>query len=293
MKAYATLLTRPSYLVGVRTLNASLQLTGSAHPLLVMVTADVGAAERGVLAHEGCLVREVAAVRPGTRWGADYASARFAEVWTKLAAWGLTDVERLVVLDADMLVVASMDELFEVSLPDGGIAACHACRCNPERVPGYPASWNPDACSYTHCRGRDHTEEPGVGNYLNGGLLVLEPDQGVHQDLMGRLAGLRDLSRYPFAEQDFLNEHYDGRWRPLPYVFNALKTLPFQHPSLWDASEVKNIHYILDKPWETGPDPRDRYDPLHQLWRDVAVSLDAASLDAVSPAAAGRGSAAG
>ena len=52
---------------------------------------------------------------------------------------------------------------------------------------------------------------------------------------------MSDLARYPFAEQDFLNEYYDGRWQPLPYVYNALKTLPQQHPTLWDASAVKNI----------------------------------------------------
>ena len=46
--------------------------------------------------------------------------------------------------------------------------------------------------------------------------------------------------------------------------------LPHLHPQLWDASEVKNVHFIIDKPWERRPEPGDRYAELHQLWWDAA-----------------------
>ena len=98
----------------------------------------------------------------------------------------------------------------------------------------------------------------------------LRPDRAVFDAMVARLVGLDDLSRYPFAEQDFLNEHFSQRWRPLPYVYNALKTLPFQHPALWDAAAVKNVHYIIDKPWQKALDPADRYYELDRLWWDVA-----------------------
>lgn len=273
-RAWVTLLTQPGYLPGVRALNRSLRLVGSAHPLVVMVTPGLDAASRAVLADEGALVREVAPISPdgGVREG--YANARFGEVWTKLAAWGLVEHARVVVLDADMLVVAGMDELFEVDLPADGLAACHACRCNPARIPSYPPTWTPQGCFYTHCRGVDHVEQPDVvDSYLNGGLLVLDPDAGVLEAMLGELATLQDLSRYPFAEQDYLNERYRGRWQPLPWVYNALKTLPLQHPALWDLSAAKNVHYIIDKPWEDAPDPGDPYRALDHLWWDVADDL--------------------
>ncbi|NIZ93606.1 glycosyltransferase family 8 protein [Kineococcus rubinsiae] len=271
MKAWATLLTQPDYLVGVRVLHASLRRTGTPHPLVVMVTPEVDATSRQVLLDDGCLVREVPPLRPDSHLEANYANARFAEVWTKLASWSLVEFERLVVLDADMLVVAAMDELFSLELPAGGVAACHACRCNPNRIASYPASWTPANCFYTHCRGVDHTEQPDlVDNYFNGGFLVVDPDQAVFEALLSRLGGLTDLTRYQFAEQDFLNEFFAGRWRPMPYVYNALKTLPHQHPQLWDAAEVKNIHYIIDKPWEGRTEPGSRYHDLHELWWEVA-----------------------
>lgn len=282
--AWAALLTEPSYLVGVRALHASLRRTGTQHPFVVMVTDGVDDAARSLLESEGALVRELPRAAPDPRLEAHYANARFVEVWSKLGAWGLTEFDRLVVLDADMLVVAPMDELFDVELPDGGIAACHACRCNPNRIASYPASWKPENCFYTHCRGGDHVSEPGVEDYFNGGFLVIEPDAAVHEALMARLAVLDDLTAYQFAEQDFLNEVFEGRWRQMPYVYNALKTLPHQHPQLWRRSEVKNIHFIIDKPWERRPEPGDRYAALHQLWWDAADAVPGLVAPAPAPA---------
>lgn len=115
----------------------------------------------------------------------------------------------------------------------------------------------------------DHVEQlDKVDNYLNGGFLLLKPDRTVFDEMLAQLAALDDLSGFLFAEQDFLNQFYHGRWQPLPYLYNALKTLPHQHPKIWDLARVKNIHYIIDKPWEKQPEPGDRYYELHQLWWD-------------------------
>jgi alpha-N-acetylglucosamine transferase len=272
VKAWATLLTQPGYLPGVRTLRASLERSGSAYPLLVMVTDGIDAESRRLLEDDGCLLRPVAPLRPASGLAESYANARIAEVWTKLEAWRLTELERVIVLDADMLVRQNMDELFELELAPGTIAACHACRCNPNRIASYPASWTPENCFYTYCRGAEHTSELAeVDNYLNGGFLVVTPDEAVFDDMVARLRELDDLSRFPFAEQDFLNDLYRDRWTPLPYVYNALKTLPFQHPTVWNEAEVKNIHFIIDKPWEKPLDPEDRYHALNALWWDVAT----------------------
>ncbi len=275
MNAWVTLLTQPSYLMGVRTLRASLAASGSLVPLVVMVTEGIDDQSRQVLTDEGCLLRDVDPVRPAGGSPDSYANARFAEVWTKLAAWSLTEFERVVFLDADMLVTQNMDELFTLELAPGTIAACHACRCNPNRIASYPQSWTPENCFYTYGRGGDHAAEPvPTDSYLNGGFLVLSPDEAVLGQILAELATVDDLSRYPFAEQDFLNDFYRDRWQALPYVYNALKTLPHQHPAVWDAASVKNIHYIIDKPWEKALDPSDRYYAVNKLWWDLATTLE-------------------
>ena len=104
---------------------------------------------------------------------------------------------------------------------------------------------------------------------------MLKPDNAVYEQLADRIAAIEDLKAYPFSEQDLLNEAFAGRWQPLPYIYNALKTLPFQHSRMWNAREVKNLHYILAKPWKRDlqqpESERDRYYALDKLWWEKAT----------------------
>lgn len=272
--AWVTLLTQPEYLVGVRALQRSLTLSGSRYPLVVMVTENIAAAARRQLVADGSQVRDVAPLSPNPQLANRYANARFSEVWSKLRAWQLTEFSRVVFLDADMLVTQNMDELFKQPLAPDALAACHACRCNPNHIDSHPADWVPENCFYSLCRGEDHLEQPDrVDNYLNSGLLVLKPDEQVFAQMLAQLAALDDLSEYRFPEQDFLNQFYRQRWQPLPWIYNALKTLPDQHPAIWDRKRAKNLHFILDKPWQRPPDPQSRYYALDKAWWQVAEGL--------------------
>ena len=67
--------------------------------------------------------------------------SRFNETWSKINIYGLEQFDRIAVLDGDMLVLKNMDELLEVPIPEDGLAACHACVCNPRRLSHYPPSW--------------------------------------------------------------------------------------------------------------------------------------------------------
>lgn len=266
--AWVTLLTQPDYLPGVEVLQRSLRASGSPWPLVVMVTENIDAITRQHLWAQECEVYDVPVIGPDPALADRYANARFADVWSKLAVWTLTEYQRVVFLDADMLVVQNMDEVFELPLAEGSIAACHACRCNPNQIASYPANWRPENCYYSWCEDPQMNANPptSVDNYLNGGFLVLTPDNAVYQQMVARLAAKEDISSWVFAEQDFLNEVFRDRWLPLHYGYNALKTLPRQHPKMWDFSLVKNIHYIIDKPWDKYPQPGDINYELHRLW---------------------------
>lgn len=280
MKAWITLLTQSDYLLGVRTLNQSLKDTATGYPLVVMVTDQIDAATRAALADEGCLIRDVQPLGPDPHIPANYAYARFAEVWTKLCAWQLTEFSRLVLLDADMLIVGNMDELMDLPLPAGWIAASHACRCNPNRIATYPGDWVPGNCFYTYGDGEDNIgAPPGLAPYFNSGTLVLTPDALTFAALAASLAAITDLAAFPFPEQDLLNRYFQGRWLPLSYRYNALKTLSVVHSDMWQLSRVKNIHFILAKPWEyrlTDPQRHaDPYYPLVKRWWQTAGALPA------------------
>ncbi|WP_413728648.1 glycosyltransferase family 8 protein [Sodalis sp. RH19] len=265
MKAWITLLTDPAYLAGVRTLHQSLQDTHTRYPLVVMVTAGIGQQIRDDLAAEGCDVRAVTPLRPRDGVAGGYAYARFAEVWSKLCAWRLTGFSRLVLLDADMLALKNMDELFDIPLPAGGIAACHACRCNPNHIATYPKSWVPANCYYTYSA-NPAALPADFTPYFNSGIIVLTPGEKTYDELAGQVAAITDLAAYPFPEQDLLNAYFQGRWLALPYGYNALKTLSVHHAAMWRMPQVKNLHFILDKPWQYAPDQPDaRHDPYYPL----------------------------
>jgi len=269
MFAWVTLLTQPDYLVGVKALYRSLQQSQSAWPLVVMTTPAISEADCQILQDAGCVIKPVEPLYPRDDLAQHYASAQFGEVWTKLRAWQLTDYQRVVFLDADMLVLKNMDELFSLDLGENALAACHACRCNPNKIASYPPEWQPEQCHYTW-QARGETAPAELDVYLNGGFLVLEPDNAVFDELEKRIAAIDDLSAYPFSEQDLLNEVFAERWKPLSYIYNALKTLPFQHSGLWQDNQVKNLHYILAKPWKRDlnqpESERDRFYALDRLW---------------------------
>ena len=70
-----------------------------------------------------------------------------------------------------------------------------------------------------------------------------------------------------FPDQDILAIVYRGRWKPLPYVYNALKPMRDCHSALWRDEDVKVLHYILNKPWESrGFDGDDEVESTHRLW---------------------------
>lgn len=108
----------------------------------------------------------------------------------------------------------------------------------------------------------------GLG-ILNGGLQVVNPSQAIYDIITNQLA-TSITSEYEFADQSLLSDVFHGRWVPLPYIYNALKTLRWEgvHETIWLDDRVKNIHYILSpKPWEDNG--RRSQDPTHAWWWEL------------------------
>lgn len=245
---WATLLTAAPYLPCLAVFHHSLQRHKTQYPLVVMVTEGVNETTRCLLTQMGCVVRDVAA------WGVEadvdaMAQARFVNVWTKLRAMELYEYDRVVLVDADMLVVQNMDELMDLSLGPYAIGASFACTCNPNRIATYPASWVPENCGFAL---RPHPPAPThltreTHHRLNSGLVVLDPDRKRTAQLHAYAESVPErVRRYSFPDQDLLADAFHGAFLPLPWYYNALKTLRRCHPDLWDDGEVRNIHFILE-----------------------------------------------
>jgi alpha-N-acetylglucosamine transferase len=115
--------------------------------------------------------------------------------------------------------------------------------------------------------------DPAAGplGFMNGGLQVVNPSTAVYNQILAHMEA--DAVNMDFADQSLLSDLYKGCWVPLPYIYNALKTLRWEdvHKPIWRDDKIKNIHYILaPKPWDE-MDADGKFigtDPSHQWWVD-------------------------
>jgi len=218
-RAYITTLCNGTgYLPGVEALGKSIEAHGSTVPRLVLVTADVPAKARKRLVDQGWQIRDVEPLEnpnPDT----SQLFARFRDVYTKLRAWQLVELDKAVLLDADLITLQNIDDLFERP----PIAAA-------------PDFFLPDR--------------------FNSGLMVIEPSTDTFDRM---LESLWDTPSYDGGDQGFLNIFYSDWYamdvpHRLPAGYN-LQNFIFQflrgHPSLKEAllREAKVIHYSVQKPW--------------------------------------------
>jgi alpha-N-acetylglucosamine transferase len=110
-----------------------------------MATENLPLWSREVLTKMGLEIIDIPHLAPAAGQHAGFEGghfARFDDTWTKLRVFGLTQYERLILIDSDMIFLRGMDELFDMELPGRDwIAAAPACTCNPFKIADYPKDW--------------------------------------------------------------------------------------------------------------------------------------------------------
>jgi len=276
-KAWVTLLSKINYLPGTLALHMSLKLVESQYPLVVMVTSDLAKEAHRVLEHRSIRLRIIDVYPTLEHPNIQYKDARFAETWTKLKCFELTEYDRVVLLDSDMIVRKNMDELMEIELRDGWIAAAHVCACNPRGLEHYPRDWVPENCPYSWPDQPAPISDchPQTHRLLNSGTVVLRPSTKESTRIATFLSESPLVTTFVFPDQELLAVLFKDRWNPLPYTYNALKTSKLTHPDLWNDDDVQCLHYILaDKPWCTAPAAEEEpYATFNNWWWDIFLTL--------------------
>lgn len=154
--------------------------------------------------------------------------SRFAATYTKLNVFRLDFLDRLVYLDGDTVVLKNIDDLFA---GDDFAAA-------------------PDA-------GLDRAS----GQIFNSGVFAVTPSHELFHSMLDRLG---NTASYDGGDQGFLNNIFPD-WRRLPQEYNTTKRIFAHHPALYNAEEVKVLHYVGVKPWEPVK-PGSHYDELDLRW---------------------------
>ncbi|EDR15646.1 glycosyltransferase family 8 protein [Laccaria bicolor S238N-H82] len=255
--AYVTLLTKTSYLPGVLVLHHGLRAVESKHPLVVMVTPSLPRSARDVLRKQGITLREVETLQPREGHATHL-------IFSNGSGFELVEFERIVLLDSDMIIRRNMDDLMELDLPKDEIAAVHVCACNPRKLAHYPSDWIPENCAHTAVTHPGALpppatpETPRPYHQLNSGTVVLNPSKELLDAIVHFLQTSDKIATFSFPDQDLLTAFFEGKWRPISWYYNALRTLRFVHPQEWSDEEVRCLHYILpDKPWQSRVTPPD------------------------------------
>ncbi|SRR6266498_788009 len=154
-KAWVTLVTERSYLKGLQCLARSLKRVQTAYPLMVFhpdtsidpstdqpkERTSLTAEDLELMSKEGCKLKAIERIHSINK-RKEYLWDYYRDVWTKLRAWDLEEeYDRVVFLDADMLVLKNIDHLMDMSLPKSFLSAANACTCNPRKKPDYPKDW--------------------------------------------------------------------------------------------------------------------------------------------------------
>jgi len=174
--------------------------------------------------------------------------------FTKLALWRQTQYSKIVYIDADIVALRNLDDLFET-------------KANFAAAPDI--GW-PDA--------------------FNSGLMVLTPDMG---DFWAMQALAQSGDSFDGADQGLLNQYYEHRpWQRLSFTYNCTPSAEYQwEPAYrYHKSNIKAVHFIgKDKPWFVGRQAgggQGTYGELVGKWwsvydrhyRSVSPSSDIASI---------------
>ena len=216
--ACATMVTSPSYVIGALVLGYSLRKIGWSRETVVMVSPEISPRDRERLALLWDRLVDIDHV-PNPVPTRNLVLASFSHCYTKLRMWELTEYDRVIYLDADTVVLGSLDEL--INAPEFAAAPCVTA---------------PDQ--------------------LCAAVMVIKPSKEMFADLVSKIG---KLPSYDGSDQGFINSYFNDWFtgppeRRLPLKYNTPRILSLFKPA-WDrfAADMGVLHYFgPKKPWDFG-----------------------------------------
>lgn len=252
--AYVTLVTNEAYLPGAVALVRSLARTGTTADTVVLHTSAVGSKALKPIAALGASLAGAELLPTSAEFNAAHARSEVhrrnpftkgekpafhtpLDNFVKLRLWQLP-YDRVVFLDADTLVLRSIDRLFQ-----------------------YPE----------FCAAPNVYESLADFRRLNSGVFTARPSATTFAKMLARLDTPGAFWRR--TDQTFLESFFPG-WHGLPVYDNILQYVWFNLPELWDWRQIRVLHFQYEKPWDADNPKADRLAPLIEIWRSFHDGRD-------------------
>ncbi|SCX18147.1 Glycosyl transferase family 8 [Lachnospiraceae bacterium YSD2013] len=214
-RAYITILTSDDFEPGVSALYKRIR-EYSREDFCVLVSDDVSSSVKDKLSLLGAIVVDeknscylsdcLTDIQKNDRW---------AKTLFKLQVFRNRGYDKLVYLDSDLLIRASLDDLFEKP-------------------------------SFSAVSDKDFFPQYSRGG-LNAGVMVIEPSNSVYEGLIKEVSKVAATGK-PFGDQDVINSYLD-KWDELTNLHLDVS----YNTCFYDSEDVKDpkvVHFILgNKPW--------------------------------------------
>ena len=228
--SYVSLLTNDTYVYGIILLVESMKKVKTKYPLHVLVTKDVSTASLEILTQLKVTYEKVDIIETpediyehNLKFNVAVATT-WKNCWTKFRIFNLTQFDKIVFLDADIMILKNLDHLF--------------------KLPHMTAAL--DGEYFNIWPGWDH---------FNSGCLVIEPSNQLFENILqyGKSLKVEDLPEYIFADQEVLNFYYKDWPEKKELHLNKYYNIfpPYVQSNQVDdlSKNAYFVHYVGRKPW--------------------------------------------
>ena len=280
--AYVTLvMLGDSYIPAAIVLAQSLINSGSEADRVVLVTNDVSEEGKQILSMFFNHVIPITYIEiPNWRTEKQTWRKYLNLVFTKFHVFNLTQYKKIILIDADAIVLKHPDHIFSLEAPAGCFLEDKDLfifynKDGSYRLPDGPIPWYEKFCDvaphgaiipkeYTE-RIRTNFKNSGIG----GGLILLEPKLGEFDDIIHHISSgeMKYLieKKFVWPEQQYLTLRYSGLWHNINPRFFGLQGYPH-----WKV--LYGLQYGGDKPFQLNSkmpiEERLKYDD-YILWHDI------------------------
>jgi hypothetical protein len=280
--AYVTLvMLGDAYIPAAIVLAQSLINTGSQADRVVLVTNDVTEEGKQILRMFFNHVIPITYIEiPNWRTEKQTWRKYLNLVFTKFHVFNLTQYKKIILIDADALILKHPDHIFSLDAPAGCFLEDKDLfifynEDGSYKLPDGPIPWYEKFCDiaphgslipkeFTE-RIRTNFKNSGIG----GGLMLLEPKLGEFDDIIHNISSgeMKHLieKKFVWPEQQYLTLRYSGLWHNINPRFFGLQGYPH-----WKV--LYGLQYGGDKPFQLNSkmpmEERLKYDD-YILWHDI------------------------